>query len=217
MVCRPSEVSENLFSFHAKRKALPSLGLLGQRVNIQCWRYNGVDTSSTCPHVAFNQGVHAWMSSIAQSRAAVTSGEKLPSLRVFSYSLCVYERRSREVRAATRWARPQLRTSTSSCPGVYWHSEHETTAGSVTDDWHRRVIEKTCFLTVSSQGKQWYTTPSSLTPRTEVTKASRRCRTWSCFVFVLVGLRHVRSVISLLQIRLYQAKCHFKKNDMKIY
>lgn len=29
MVCRPSEVPENLFSFHAKRKALPSLGLLG--------------------------------------------------------------------------------------------------------------------------------------------------------------------------------------------
>lgn len=145
MVCRPSEVSENLFSFHAKRKALPSLGLLGQRVNIQCWRYNDVDTSSTCPHVAFNQGVHAWMSSIAQSRAAVTSGEKLPSLRVFSYSLCVYERRSREVRAATRWARPQLRTSTSSCPGVYWHSEHETTAGSVTDDWHRASHRENMF------------------------------------------------------------------------
>lgn len=147
-----------------------------------------MDASSKCPHVAFNQGIHAWMSSIAPSRTAVTSGEKLPLSACFfvlALRLCATVPWSKSGNTLSKAS--QLRTSTSCCPGVYWHSEHETTAGSVTDYWHRASHRENMFSHgVLTRQTVIHNTILSDPAHKKSPKPPAVVRTWSCFVCYLV-------------------------------
>lgn len=123
---------------HAKCEALPSLGL---RVNVFTLssRVTMMPTHLTpCTLESMNPNVVCC--TIPRCRDV---GRKAPPLCVF---FCTRSPPSiSDKYRGARWARLRLRTSTSSCPCVYWHSEHETTAGSVTDYWHHASRRENMF------------------------------------------------------------------------